>query len=138
MNFRLFEQFEAFPSLPPSLRSVKQRWPLVRVPDVVLLLLLLQMWPISLLWTMLAVKGAGGVVAAATSGATARASATGWARRGGVRVRMRMLLEMVHMDTILVVTVMGMGMMTVHLLVAAGAAATNAGQVLLAIDASGQ
>lgn len=91
------KQFEVFPSLPPSLHvsdSVKQRWPLVRVPDVVLLLLL-QMWPISLLWTMLAVKGAGGVVAAATSGATARASATGWARRGGVRVRMRMLLEMV-------------------------------------------
>lgn len=88
MNFRVFEQFEAFPSLPPSLRSVKQRWPLVRVPDVVLLLLRLQMWPISLLWTMLAVV----VVATGLAhGATARAAATGWARRGGICVRMRML-----------------------------------------------
>lgn len=83
---------------------------------------------------MLAVKGAGGVVAAATSGATARASATGWARRGGVHVRMRMLLEMM-----LVMAVM-MGMMTygVHLLLLMVNAATSAGQVLLAVDASGQ
>lgn len=111
--------------------SVKQRRPLVRVPDVVLLLLL-QMWPISLLWTMLAVKGA---VAAAASGATARASATGWARRGGICVRMRMLLKMM-----LVMAVM-MGMMTygVHLLLLMVEVATaSAGQVLLAVDASGQ
>lgn len=102
------------------------------------------MWPISLLWTVLAVNGA---VAATTC--TARTGTTsGRARRGGVRVRMCVLLLLLVLLQVVVWMMVGV-MATVvvhhHLLLmmvaaAAGAAAATAtsGQFLLAVDAARQ
>lgn len=102
------------------------------------------MWPISLLWTVLAVNGA----VAATTGTARTGTTSGRARRGGVRVRMCVLLLLLVLLQVVVWMMVGV-MATVvvhhHLLLmmvaaAAGAAAATAtsGQFLLAVDAARQ